>query len=131
VLQRLDKLETMQAAPKAQKKEKPRAVQAEKAEEPKPKRTGGATDRANTIFLAVQDWNRQHPDQTFAITLSLLKDEFGINFKAARSFLEERQDDIWELHRASGVENPRSHNRREGRDLAELKQFVRGFAEQG
>ena len=117
----------MQPAPKAQKKEKPRAVQAEKAEEPKPKRTGGATDRANTIFLAVQDWNRQHPDQTFAITLSLLKDEFGINFKAARSFLEEKQNDIWELHQSSGVVNPRSHNRQNGRDMAELKRFVRGF----
>ena len=126
VLQRLDKLETVQAAPKAQKKEKPKTVQAEEAEEPKPKRPGGAINRANTIFLAVQDWNRQHPEQTLAITLSLLKDEFGINFKAARSFLEKRQNDIGELHQASGVENPRSHNRQQGQDLEQLKRFVRG-----
>ncbi|HEY9883198.1 MAG TPA: hypothetical protein V6C98_06265, partial [Thermosynechococcaceae cyanobacterium] len=86
---------------------------------------GGAAERANNIFLAVQAWNQQHPDQTFAVTLSLLKDEFGINFKAARSFLEERQNDPWELHQASGVENARSHNRQQGRDLEQLKRFVR------
>jgi len=55
--------------------------------------------------------------------LSLLKDELDINFKAARSFLEEHQNDIGELHHASGVENPRSHNRQNGRDMAELKRF--------
>ncbi|HEY9909818.1 MAG TPA: hypothetical protein V6D18_19680 [Thermosynechococcaceae cyanobacterium] len=92
---------------------------------PTARKGGGAAERANNIFLAVQAWNQQHPDQTFAVTLSLLKDEFGINFKAARSFLEERQEQIGELHQASGVEKAQSHNRQQGRDLKQLTAIFR------
>ena len=129
VLARLERLEE-RATPaqqplKARQGKVPRGARAEGKEEPKV-RSGGAIDRANHIFRAVQRWNQQYPDQTFALTLSLLKDEFGINFRAARSFLEARQGEIQALHQASGVDNPRSHNRQAGRAIGELKQFVRG-----
>lgn len=88
---------------------------------------GKATERADQILLALQVWNRQFPEKAFAITLSLLKEDFGIHFKAARTFLEERQNDIWKLHQGSGVENARSHNRQNGRDVQELKSFVKEF----
>jgi len=129
VLERLDKLEAERSTLVRQQGRKPLKAEAvdKSIATPIARKLGGAADRANSIFLAVQDWNWQHPEQTFAITLSLLKDEFGINFKAARSFLEERQNDIWELHQSSGVVNPRSHNRQNGRDMAELKRFVRGL----
>ena len=73
---------------------------------------------------AQKDDRRSLPLITIKASRSPL--EPRINFRAARSFLEERQDDIGELHQASGVVNPRSHNRQNGRDLKELKQFVRG-----
>jgi integrase len=129
VLARLERLEEgatpVQRSQKARQGNVPKGARAEGVEEPKV-RSRGAIDRANHIFRAVQRWNQLYPDQTFAITLSLLKDEFGINFRAARDFLEARQGEIQALHQASGVENPRSHNRQSGRDVQELKQFVRG-----
>lgn len=133
VLDRLDKLEAQRSSPgKQQGRKPPKSEAGDKATAtPTARKGGGAAGRANSIFLAVQAWNRQHPDQTFAVTLSLLKDEFGVNFKAARSFLEERQNDIWELHQSSGVENPRSHNRQQGRDVEKLKTFVQKFGQAG
>ncbi|HEY9908590.1 MAG TPA: protelomerase family protein, partial [Thermosynechococcaceae cyanobacterium] len=133
VLERLDRLEAERSSLGRSQGRKPqKTAGGDKATgAPSTRRLGGAADRANSILLAVQAWNRQHPEQSFAMSLSLLKEEFGINFKAARSFLEERQNDIWELHQASGVENPRSHNRREGHDVEALKQFVKEFGQQG
>ena len=96
---------------------------------PRGRRGGKAAERANNIFLAVQAWNREHPDQTFAITFRLLKETFGIHAEAAKAFLEARKDDLWELHQSSGVENPQSHNRREGRDVEALKSFVAEFGQ--
>jgi Telomere resolvase len=130
VLQRLDKLEAERATPDQRQGRKPQQAEAGGKATPAPstRKLGGAVDRANSIFLAVQAWNRLHPEQSFALTLSLLKDEFGINFKAARDFLAEKQNQIWELHQSSGVENARSHNRQGGRDIGKLKQFVQAFS---
>ena len=61
----------------------------------------------------------------FAITFRGLKETYGIHAEAAKAFLEERQNDLWELHQSSGVVNPQSHNKRDGRDVEELKRFVR------
>jgi Telomere resolvase len=131
VMERLAKLESERAIALAPKAQRTKAVRSQADDDPTAPKVGKAAGRANGILLAVQAWNRQHPDQSFAITLSLLKDEFGINFRAARDFLEERQNEIWELHQASGVENPRSHNRQNGRDLGELREFVKEFVRQG
>ncbi|HEY9910178.1 MAG TPA: hypothetical protein V6D18_21495 [Thermosynechococcaceae cyanobacterium] len=80
VLQRLDKLEAERSTPVKPQGRKPQKAEArdKSTATPTARKLGGAADRANNIFLAVQAWNRQHPDQTFAITLSVLKDEFGI-----------------------------------------------------
>jgi hypothetical protein len=126
VMERLARLEQGSATP-VQKVKIPKAPKPEAGNDPVAPRVGKAAGRANGIFLAVQAWNRLHPEQTFALTLSLLKDEFGINFRAARDFLESHKNQIWELHQSSGVENPRSHNRLNGRNVGELKQFVREF----
>jgi hypothetical protein len=140
LMARLDQLEQqqkMQASPLAalpQPLIQPPTQVAESTPRPyfsTPPRSHKATDRAYAIFQAVQAWNQQYPQQSFAITLGLLKDEFGINFKAARSFLEIHQTEISELHQRSGVENPRSHNRQMGRNIEELKRFVQSANSSG
>ena len=92
---------------------------------PQPKRkrrSGGAIERAKSIFDAISAWNQQHPDQACAINASLLEREFGINRNAARSFETEYADEIEQLHNLSGVENASSHNR--GLDFDAVKSFV-------
>jgi integrase len=129
VLERLGKLEAERSTPdKPQGRKQQKEAAGDKLTA---RKGGGAAERANGILLGVQAWNRQHPDQSFALTLSLLKDEFGINFRAARDFLESHQNEIWELHQASGVVNPRSHNRQNGRNIGELRKFVKEFVGQG
>ena len=92
---------------------------------PKPKRkrrSGGAVERAKSIFDAISAWNQQHPDQACAVNASLLEREFGINRNAARTFETEYADEIEQLHNLSGVENASSHNR--GLDFQAVKSFV-------
>lgn len=93
---------------------------------PKPPKAGGAKDRAMGIFLALQDWNRQHPDKTFALTPGLLEREFGIHRQAAQEFLTEHHHLVSDYHQQIQVTNARSHNR--GKDVALLKSFVTGAA---
>jgi len=97
----------------------------------KPIKSGGAIDRAIGILEAVKVWNGLHPEKSFAITQSMLKDDFGIHFKATQEFLKDYQAEIEELHQASGVNNTRSHNRQLGRNIEELKQFVDERARDG
>jgi hypothetical protein len=92
---------------------------------PKPARTGGAKDRAQRIFAAICEWNQQHPQDTWAITVGLLEETFGINRKAAKEFVREHQNLIDEHHAQIGVDNQRGHNR--GKDTAVLKAFVQQF----
>ena len=87
---------------------------------------GGAIARALRLFRAVQDWNDQHPQATFAITASLLKRDFGIHDKAVEAFFEQYQAEVDDYHQSIGVGNPRSHNRQSGRDVDALKAFVTG-----
>ena len=100
-------------------------AQTDDAIQPKPKRkrrSGGAVERAKSIFDAISAWNRQHPDQACAVNASLLEREFGINRNAARTFETEYADQIEQLHNLSGVENASSHNR--GLDFQAVKTFV-------
>jgi len=92
---------------------------------PKPARSGGAKDRAKRIFAAICEWNQQHPQDTWAITVGLLEETFGINRKAAKEFVREHQNLIDEHHAQIGVDNQRGHNR--GKDAAALKAFVQRF----
>ncbi|NEQ20341.1 MAG: hypothetical protein F6K28_14060 [Microcoleus sp. SIO2G3] len=101
---------------------------------PRPKRTprrataadGGATARAFRLFRAVQDWNDQHPQATFALTSSLLKREFGIHDEAIKAFFDDYQAEVDDYHQSIGVSNVRSHNRQSGRDVDALKAFITG-----
>jgi FtsZ-binding cell division protein ZapB len=89
---------------------------------PKLARSGGAKDRAKRIFATICEWNQQHPQDTWAITVGLLEETFGINRKAAKEFVREHQILIEEHHAHIGVDNQRGHNR--GKDTAALKAFV-------
>lgn len=89
---------------------------------PKLPKAGGAKERAMRIFLALQDWNRQHPHDTFALTPGLLEREFGIHRQAAKEFIEENQNLIRDYHQQIRVANERSHNR--GKEPTPLKVFV-------
>ncbi len=88
----------------------------------KPRRSGGAKDRANRIFTAIQQWNQAHPEQTFAVNADILEKAFGINRKAAKEFVAENSPAIAEHHSTVGVDNERTHNR--GKDVSQLKSFV-------
>ena len=100
-------------------------TQTDDTTQPKPKRrrrSGGAVERAKSIFDAISAWNQQHPDQACAVNASLLEREFGINRNAARTFESQFADQIEQLHNLSGVENASSHNR--GLDFDAVKSFV-------
>lgn len=92
---------------------------------PRPARSGGAKERAKLIFTAICEWNQQHPQDTWAMTVGLLEETFGINRKAAKEFLSANQNLIEEHHAQIGVDNQRGHNR--GKDAAALKAFVQQF----
>jgi hypothetical protein len=91
----------------------------------KPVRSGGAKERAQRIFAAICEWNQQHPQDTWAMTVGLLEETFGINRKAAKEFISVNQNLIEEHHAQIGVDNQRGHNR--GKDAAALKAFVQQF----
>ena len=88
-------------------------------------RSGGAKERALRIFAAICEWNQQHPQDTWAMTVGLLEETFGINRKAAKEFISANQHLIEEHHAQIGVDNQRGHNR--GKDAATLKAFVQQF----
>jgi FtsZ-binding cell division protein ZapB len=92
---------------------------------PKPARSGGARNRAKHIFAAICEWNQQHPQDTWAMTVGLLEETFGINRKAAKEFINVNQNLIAQHHAQIGVDNQRGHNR--GKDTAALKAFVQQF----
>lgn len=92
---------------------------------PKLARSGGALERAKRIFAAICEWNQQHPQDTWAMTVGLLEETFGINRKAAKEFISVNQNLIAQHHAQIGVENQRGHNR--GKDTAALKVFVQQF----
>jgi len=92
---------------------------------PRPARSGGAKERAQRIFAAICEWNQRHPQDTWAMTVGLLEETFGINRKAAKEFISANHNSISHHHERIGVDNQRGHNR--GKDAAALKAFVQQF----
>ena len=83
---------------------------------------GKAFKRAEAIFLAIKDWNKQNPTESFAINPGILETIFKVHRQAAKDFFNTYQNELWEYHQEIGVESPRWHNR--GKDTAQLKAFV-------
>lgn len=89
-----------------------------------PTKASKAQQRAASIVAAIQSWNHQHPNRSFAITKGLLEHEFGINRKAASEFMEGNRQTLLDYYQAIGVKNERGHNRQPGRDIETLRNFV-------
>ncbi|WP_197036217.1 hypothetical protein [Fischerella sp. PCC 9605] len=86
---------------------------------------GSAQQRAMRIFLALKQWNHQYPNRSFAFTKRLLEREWRIHPGAVKQFFTAYQDDICHYHDSIGVVNSHTHNRQKGRNLHELKAFIR------
>ncbi len=85
-------------------------------------KSGKAFRRAEAIFLAIKDWNRQFPSESFAINPGILETIFRVHRQAVKDFFEAYQNELWDYHQELGVESPRWHNR--GKDTLKLKEFV-------
>ncbi|XKI47899.1 protelomerase family protein [Altericista sp. CCNU0014] len=85
-------------------------------------KAGKAFQRAEAIVLAIQDWNRLHPSESFAINGGILENVFRIHRQAVKEFFNTYQNELWDYHQEIGVESPRWHNR--GKDTQKLKAFV-------
>jgi hypothetical protein len=85
-------------------------------------KAGKAFRRAENIFLAVKDWNRLHPDQSFAINPGVLETVFRVHRQAAKEFFKAYQNELSDYHQELGVDSPRWHNR--GKDTQRLREFV-------
>jgi len=85
------------------------------------------TAPATAIYQAVQAWNQQHPEATFAITQSLLERDFRVPRRFVMDFLSQYQAELDAYHNAIGATNTRSHNRQLGREVETLKAFVTSF----
>jgi Telomere resolvase len=85
---------------------------------------GRAFKRAEVIFLAIKDWNRQNPGETFVLNPGLLETVFKVHRQAVKDFFEAYQNELWEYHQEIGVESPQWHNR--GKDTEKLRAFVEG-----
>jgi hypothetical protein len=84
---------------------------------------GRAFKRAEAIFLAVKDWNRLNPSESFAFNAGILETVFKVHRQAAKDFFEAYQNELWEYHQEIGVESPKWHNR--GKDMGRLRAFVK------
>jgi hypothetical protein len=83
---------------------------------------GKAFQRAEAIVLAIKDWNRLYPSESFAINAGILETVFRVHRQAVKAFFEAYQNELWDYHQDIGVESPRWHNR--GKDPQKLKAFV-------
>jgi hypothetical protein len=83
---------------------------------------GKAFKRAESIFLAVKDWNRLNPLESFAFNAGILETVFRVHRQAVKDFFEAYQNELWEYHQEIGVESPKWHNR--GKDTEKLRAFV-------
>jgi hypothetical protein len=90
------------------------------------RKPGKALERALHIFDAVREWNRLHPEETFAINPGLLETVFKVHRKAAKQFCEEYQNELWDYHQEIGVQSEHAHNR--GKDVQQLLQFVQHYS---
>jgi hypothetical protein len=114
-----------QSAPVAAPALTPQSASAPKTKPDNAPRERKAFNRAKVIFEALQDWNVQHPQETFALTTGILEQTFGINRKAAKEFLDEFGEQISDHHAAIGVKNDRTHNR--GKNLDVLRDYVGAY----
>lgn len=89
---------------------------------PRGSHPGKAFQRAEAIVLAIKDWNRLYPSESFAINAGILETVFRVHRQAVKAFFEAYQNELWEYHQDIGVESPRWHNR--GKDTQKLKVFV-------
>ncbi len=80
---------------------------------------------AETIYQAVKAWNELRPEATFAITQSLLERDFRVPRRCVMDFLSQYQAALDTYHAAIGATNTRSHNRQLGREVEQLKAFVK------
>jgi hypothetical protein len=85
---------------------------------------GGALARAERIFKGIQQWNRQHPEEAFAITASFLETKFNINRSAAQHFCETHQAAIQKMHNRLEVEPGRAKYFNRGKNIEAMVQFV-------
>lgn len=85
-------------------------------------KAGKAFKRAEAIFLAEKDWNRENPFETFAFNAGILETVFKVHRQAAKDFFEAYQNELWEYHQEIGAESPKWHNR--GKDSEKLRAFV-------
>jgi Telomere resolvase len=85
-------------------------------------KAGKAFRRAESIFLAIKDWNHLHPTESFAINPGVIETIFRVHRQAVKEFFEAYQNELWEYHQEIGVDSPRWHNR--GKDTEKLKEFV-------
>ncbi|MEL4895932.1 protelomerase family protein, partial [Crocosphaera sp. Alani8] len=88
---------------------------------------GAAKNKAKKVLDAVTQWNKDNPDQTWAINTCFLETYFGIHRKVALEFQEEYKSPIEQLHSNCNVSNTRTHNR--GKDSEKIKAFVETFLE--
>ncbi len=85
-------------------------------------KAGRAFERAEKIVLAIKDWNRLYPTESFAINAGVMETVFRVHRQAVKDFFEVYQNELLDYHQKLGVESPRWHNR--GKDTERLKRFV-------
>jgi Telomere resolvase len=85
-------------------------------------KAGRAFRRAESIFLAIKDWNRLYPTESFAINPGIVETIFKVHRQAVKEFFEAYRNELWDYHQEIGVDSPRWHNR--GKDTQKLKAFV-------
>jgi Telomere resolvase len=85
-------------------------------------KAGKAFKRAEAIVLAIKDWNRLHPTESFAINAGVMENIFRVHRQAVKEFFEAYQSELSVYHQELGVDSPRWHNR--GKDTGALKRFV-------
>jgi hypothetical protein len=85
-------------------------------------KAGKAFRRAESIFLAIKDWNRLYPAESFSINPGLIETIFKVHRQAVKEFFEVYQNELWDYHQEIGVDSPRWHNR--GKDTQKLRAFV-------
>ena len=117
-------IQTIPQTPSAEVNSSATSAASEANSQPKARgpKSGRAFNRAEAIFLAVKDWNRLNPSETYVINPGVLETVFHVHRQAAKDFFAAYQNELWDYHQEINVESPRWHNR--GKDMERLKAFV-------
>lgn len=120
----IDQTDQTQPPQQTQQSQQSNAIAPDRPSQIKPRgpHPGKAFQRAEAIVLAIKDWNRLYPSESFAINAGILETVFRVHRQAVKTFFEAYQNELWEYHQDIGVESPRWHNR--GKDTQKLKAFV-------